>query len=304
MRVVSTYDKDGRLSYKELNDRFNLLLKAGWKRKLIYKISGRDYGGKKVLLRSYAYMSPNLTRRYGCKTFWILSGIHGEEPAGPNAIAENVALISNLAKSGIPIILMPLLNPLGYIRDYRYYNSRRHKHNKIMHSVGDADHLLPSLKNPANPRREKATNRYAEQVLSWVQLTATEHPPLVVFDHHEDEIEYSGNTNITSGYTYSYCYGKKSDIKDISKLVTNLLVRKGFPIQKDGLTSFDERITEGFVFNSKDGSIDEYLFYRGAKACFVVETTRDDQKPIPLESRKQVHAEIIGNYRKIWSLLK
>jgi len=233
-----------------------------------------------------------------------LSGIHGEEPAGPNALAENVALISKLAKSNIPVVLMPLLNPLGYIKDNRYYNAHRHKKGKPAHSVTDSEHLLPDLNTPTRFRQRKPSNKYAKQTLDWVKAHITKYPPLAVFDHHEDEIDHTETENINSGYTYSYCYGDSKDTKAVAKLVTDLLVKKGFPIQRNGKTWFDEKITEGFVSNSKDGSIDEYLSYRGARACFVVETTRDDQKPITLESRKQVHKEIIKNYPKIWSLLK
>ncbi len=259
MRVVSTYIKDGRLGYKELHDRLNLLHKAGWQRKVVYKISGKDYRSKRVNLKCYAYISPNLTQKSGKGAFWILSGVHGEEPAGPNALAENVALISKLAKSNVPVVLMPLLNPSGYIKDYRYYNSKRHKKGKPAHSVTDSEHLLPNLTTLTKFRQKKPSNKYARQVLDWVDTHISKYPPLVVFDHHEDEIDHTETENINSGYTYSYCYGNSKNTKKVAKLVTDLLVKKGFPIQRNGRTWFDEKITEGFVSNSKDGSIDEYL---------------------------------------------
>ncbi|HEY8265936.1 MAG TPA: hypothetical protein VIG03_05135, partial [Steroidobacteraceae bacterium] len=49
---------------------------------------------------------------------WILAGIHGEEPAGPNAIAAEVEDIAALGASQ-PVVLMPLLNPQGYARNWR-----------------------------------------------------------------------------------------------------------------------------------------------------------------------------------------
>ena len=54
---------------------------------------------------------------------WILAGIHGEEPAGPIAVAD---AIDDIAKLGAmrPVVLMPLLNPHGYARNWRYLNAR------------------------------------------------------------------------------------------------------------------------------------------------------------------------------------
>jgi hypothetical protein len=53
---------------------------------------------------------------------WILSGIHSEEPAGPNAIAEAIDDIAALGER-LPVVLVPLCNPHGYARNWRYLNT-------------------------------------------------------------------------------------------------------------------------------------------------------------------------------------
>ena len=52
---------------------------------------------------------------------WVLAGIHGEEPAGPNAVAAAIADIAMLGEHR-PVVLLPLLNPHGYARNWRYLN--------------------------------------------------------------------------------------------------------------------------------------------------------------------------------------
>lgn len=304
MQTAYTYNQDGRLSYKDLYAKYDALIEGGWSKKLVYRILGRDLNGTDVELFCYAYLSPKSSENAVNGAFWILSGIHGEEPAGPNALAENTDLIAKLWEQGIPVVLIPLLNPLGYIRDDRYFDSHRLKKGDPAHSITDAEHLLPDLTDPRKPRAQEPSNQYAEQVLKWIQKTVIEYPPLVVFDHHEDEIDHTETENINSGYTYSYCYGNPTNTKAVCRLITDLLIKNSFPIQESGKTWFDEEIAEGFVFNSNDGSVDEYLANRGAKACFVVETTRDDEQPISLAQRVQVHQEIIKTYPEMWTLLK
>lgn len=304
MQSITTYNLDGRLGLSDLYQRYYTLIARGWTKEPVYQISGQDLTGKTVDLTCYAYISTPSDKTSDTGAFWVLSGVHGEEPAGPNALTESVDLLAELAAQKIPVVLIPLLNPLGYIKDYRYFDTYRPKKGASMSSITDAEHLLPDLVDGSKPRAQKASSQYAEQALAWISNTAKKYPPLIVFDHHEDEVDHTETEDINSGYTYSYCYGSPKNTADLCKVITDLLVDNGFPIQRTGRTWFDEEITEGFVFNSRDGSVDEYLYHCGAKACFVIETTRDDEKPIPLNRRIKVHKEIIKSYQKMWSLLK
>ena len=80
------------------------------------------------------------------EALWILSGIHGEEPAGPNAIAANLASLTQLADAGVPIVVIPLANPNAYRHNWRYPNTPERDWKKGGgYSVGDAEYLLPDL---------------------------------------------------------------------------------------------------------------------------------------------------------------
>jgi len=104
---ISTYNKDGRKSFYELLSQFFKLKEAGWIAEKVYDSKSLDEFG--INLPSFCFK----TKKKG-KALWILSGIHGEEPAGPNAIAENIAFLIELGKK-IPIVLFPLCNPVGYV---------------------------------------------------------------------------------------------------------------------------------------------------------------------------------------------
>ncbi len=82
---------------------------------------------------------------------WILAGIHGEEPAGPNAVA---AAIDDIAKLGEhrPVVLLPLLNPHGYARNWRYLNVAEYSESVDGQSVGDSSHLLPDTPESGSGR--------------------------------------------------------------------------------------------------------------------------------------------------------
>lgn len=272
-------------------------------------MSGEDLDGHKVEFPIYGYLSPKEDAGKSKPSFWILSGIHGEEPAGPNALAESVGSIIQLNKSDIPVVFCPLLNPLGYCRDDRYFNA--HRMEGSGRSITDAEHLLLDISGHEKPRQNKPSNLYAKCILNWCIKTSKPYPPLIVMDHHEDEIDQNENHHIDSGVTYSYASGHHEKLLDICKLITDVLKKSGFPIQENGVTRFGEKVENGFVTNIKDGSIDEFLtateyfqetikFKQAASAVFAIETTRDDDKNIPLRKRIEAHKAIIELYQDIW----
>jgi len=113
MRIpnIKTYN-DGRKPIGELYSSFLELQKSGWILDTIVYSKG-EWMNKEVSLPIIALRTPKAG-----KSFYVLSGVHGEEPAGPNAISEQKT-IEYLARLGkkIPIVLLPLCNPLGYLRN-------------------------------------------------------------------------------------------------------------------------------------------------------------------------------------------
>ena len=107
-----------------------LATEHGWVAETIYAYPGTP----EVAIRSWR------TPHRG-EALWILSGIHGEEPAGPNAIAANLASLTQLAATGVPIVVIPLANPNAYRHNWRYPNTPERDWKKGGgYSVGDAEY--------------------------------------------------------------------------------------------------------------------------------------------------------------------
>lgn len=289
---IKTYDLDGRLPIETLWARYDKLVDSGlFVKELIYNQIGYTLNGREIEIPAYGYKSI-IHEGENRSALWVLSGIHGEEPAGPNAIADNVDEIIKQVQQGIPMVVVPLLNGLGYIRDDRYFDSHRGKGS----SVSDSDHLLGITEEP--------NSLYADQLGKWVIQTSKSHQPYLLFDHHEDEIEHDLSV-IDAHKSYNYSYGiDKEKIEALSIMLIKILADSGFPIQESGKTRFGEVIDHGFVRNSNDGSVDDLLSrLLGLKAGFVIETTRDDTVPIKLTTRIMAHTNIIKLYKTLWDEL-
>jgi hypothetical protein len=226
---------------------------------------------------------------------WILAGIHGEEPAGPVAIAQHIDLFAQFAQSQIPFVLLPLCNPVGYVLDWRYPNARRQQDGGG-HSVGDCTHLLPSAESPSQPRRPEGpacpeAAALSEHVLSLVG----DYPPLLSIDLHEDELADPRES-------YVYSQGEMGSGDPVALEVVSILERCGFAVPRRGITRFGEPIVDGVIAPTQDGSIDELLSSHvlirdgeaipgpGARTVMVVETPTG---AVPLARRVAAHAEIL-----------
>lgn len=295
-----TYSKDGRISLDELYHRFEALSRDPvWRKDTVYSY-GADGEGPIFSWR---------TARAG-EAVWIIAGIHGEEPAGPNAVARSLKSVMNLAASGVPVVLMPMCNPRAYRRNWRYPNVAERDWRKGGYSVGDAEYLLPDLKEGASPRAEKPPGPETAALTAYaLQLTRT-YPPVLVIDFHEDELSTEG------GYIYSQ--GRFYKKNPVGAEIIRLLKSSRIPIRLSGRTRFGEAITEGVIDSDekggplRDGSIDELLgtdslFRNGKKipgpsagTVIVVET------PAFLGSRLDVrvgaHRAIVDHIGELWQM--
>lgn len=301
-----TYSEDGRISTSKLQESYNKLSGFGWQSEIIAIQDGFSIT---------AFTTP-LIGNSPVKSLWILGGIHGEEPAGPNAFSTQIETINNLAKEGIPVVFIPLLNPLGYSRDWRYENEKRDF--RLGHSVGNAEHLL--LNNEEKKRIDSPQSQTAKQILKWVTKTISEYQPDLVFDHHEDRVTeiypQDDSRNLTSCYVY--LSGNSTKGVDIAKGVNQILKNSGLPVVDNGTTRFGEEIVDGIVTNISDGSIDEFfasekyfdtdtqkiVSKHPAQVVLVVETTVPFGNSIPLAKRQTAHEEIIKSYGDFWKRLK
>ena len=223
---------------------------------------------------------------------WILAGIHGEEPAGPNAVAAAIEDIARLGEKR-PVVLLPLLNPQGYARNWRYLNVAVYSESVDGQSVGDSSHLLPSSEDPGRARAAAPSSAEAGAITSWILSRQEDYPAAISLDLHEDNL-------IDEGYVYSQ--GAAGARDELAKIAVSVLRDSGVPIRMAGATRFDEPIEDGIVGPVTDGSIDELMSARevvvagarrpgpGAGTVLVLETPA---AALPLAKRVAAHAAVL-----------
>ena len=246
--ATADYTSDGRLALGALMQRFDeLSSRHGWLPETVYQYPGAAGAAIK------AWRTPQ-----SGEALWVLSGIHGEEPAGPNAIASNLASLTRLADAGVPIVVIPLANPNAYRHNWRYPNTPERDWKKGGgYSVGDAEYLLPDLATGTGPRAEGASGPETAALTQYVLRLAGQYPPRLVLDLHEDELSTEG------GYIYSQ--GRQADGNPVGAEIIRLLQATGIPLRQSGQTRFGETIVQGVISRDdkggpiRDGSIDELL---------------------------------------------
>jgi hypothetical protein len=294
------YTADGRAKLAQLSARYESLAKQyGWQQETVYAYP--DEPGLVILAWRTSQSGPAL---------WLLSGIHGEEPAGPNAIAQQLEGLAKLADAGIPVVLIPLCNPKAYRSNWRYPNTAERDWRKGGYSVGDSEYLLPDLERSPGPRAPAAPGPETVALTSFVLRTSQTYPPQLVLDLHEDELSTEG------GYIYSQ--GAHPDGSPVGAEIIRLLRASGIPIRTSGRTRFDEPIVDGVISRDdqgapiRDGSIDELLASRevfvdgirqagpAAPTVIVVETPAFAGSRLALRIAAQ--ASVLRQVRALWDL--
>jgi hypothetical protein len=232
---------DGRLPIQELFRAYQTLLEKGWRLDIVSQSQpqGRTYPLPIIALR---------TPQAG-EAVWILSGIHGEEPAGPNAIAASIEAIAILGEQR-PVVLLPLNNPHGYVNNWRYLNMATYSETVEGQSVGDSSHLLLDPDNPALARAPAASSSEADAITAYVLRQAASYPPAISIDLHEDNL-------ISEGYVYSQ--GELGTADPLALAAVRVLEENGIRLKMSGETRFGEPISGGIIGPVVDGSIDELM---------------------------------------------
>ena len=298
---LKTYQRDGRKSIGELYDAYERFEEELWIRE---RIHNQKFQTKR---KSKKHSLPILGFRTKLKgpAAWIISGIHGEEPSGPNAISQYVGFLNDLAMK-IPLVVLPLCNPVGYTLNWRYPDRRKSPKEKkeLVKSVGDSEHYLQDLKNPKKPRKKKPSCKEAEEITSFVLKRIRRYPPVLVLDFHEDE---------SASSLYIYSQGKLGASDPVAKAVVKILEEKGFRIRKNGKTRYGQDIKEGITGRVSDGSIDELLASKhvivnneirrkpSAKSVITIETST---KNMPMKIRVKVHLGVLLSTEKFFDMIK
>jgi hypothetical protein len=234
---------DGRPPIADLHASCDALVRSGWRRVEITTQPGE--GGARLPILAYLNSSS--------VDHVLIGGIHGREPAGAVALAAYAERLRELGE-GRRILLLPLLNPWGYSRHIRYGPTGL--------SVSDSDHLLGRAPAPACPE--------AAAITTFVMDAVRIDPGAAVLDLHEDPVYEEPGYHLEGRGSYLYLSGDGALTHPVSRRVYRSLETSPFPLIKEGVTRFGERLVDGVVVDTEDGSIDELLARK--RACCPVIT--------------------------------
>lgn len=262
--------RDGRPAIAEIHQNCDELLAAGWQRAEITAQVTAE--GERLPI--YAYFNS------GRVDYILIGGIHGREPAGAIANSRYAGKLKQLG-SDRKILLLPLLNPWGYFQHIRYGPNGQ--------SVSDSDHCLGRLPVAASPE--------AAAITAFVLNTMIINPGAAVLDLHEDPVYEAPDYHLEGWGSYLYISGENCLSHPIANRVVRCLGSCSLPLIREGTTRFGERLIDGIIVNTEDGSIDE-LLYKLRACCPVItaETILHAENMPPLTERVATYLKVLDAF--------
>jgi hypothetical protein len=258
---------DDRPPLAEVFSAFEPLLLAGWR--MIEIATQPAPSGGALPIRAYVNAEP--------LDAVLIGGIHGREPAGALALARYVPRLVERG-SALRVLVMPLLNPWGYLQHIRYGASGA--------SVSDSDHLLGRAPDPACPE--------AAAITAFVMDGVRIRPGAAVLDLHEDPVYEAPDYQFEGSGSYIYVTGTGAIAHPASRRVRACLERSRLPLVGEGVTRFGERLSDGVIVDSADGSIDELLARRvGCSPVITVENLLHAPDSPALAQRVEVYLDVL-----------
>lgn len=236
---------------------FDQLLSTRWQKVPLYT---------PPLLLSFAYISPMQNHNY---SLIIDAGIHGNETSPIIALTNTVQRLNYLSEQ-IHLIVIPVANPSGFIKNIRYIDSNEPVSNT--QSVGDMGHLMAwyegDILHDISPQ---PNNEYCNQLgkfgLQMQQTFQIKH----CFDLHEDDTPYLP----PGGYMYPIANLTRTQIQFLSQLYS----KHNISLITNQKTRFNEPIQNGLVHSLPNASFPEIFTSQGATGVTLETTT---QLPIAL----------------------
>lgn len=260
---------DTRPPLAALLSSFDALSAAGWRVRDIASQPAPEPAGAPLPIRVYCNADE--------VDAVLVGGIHGREPAGPVALARGVASLIEHGRRH-RLLVMPLLNPWGYLQRERYGPSGR--------SVSDSDHLLGRAPEPACPE--------AGDITAFVMNGIRIRPGAAVLDLHEDPVYEAPDYRYEGFGSYLYFIGEGALEHPASRRVRECLRDSPLPLVRDGTTRFGEAVVDGAIVDSADGSIDELFARRlGCTPVITVENLLHGPETPPLAQRVEVYLRVL-----------
>jgi hypothetical protein len=194
----------------------------------------------------------------------IVGGIHGDEPIGPLTIAHYLSrILKHALKTKINIIIYPLVNPYGIEKNKRFNQKKFNCNSFWIHEKGIMAKESQIIKNDIKKYK-------VEFLLSM----------------HENGVTKKKKF-------FLYCMGNRQ----VGEELVRTLNKHKIPIFEKGFrgTGGEGRIKNGIIFNWHDGTLEDYISHRKAKASICTET----HLKWPLTRRLEVNYLLIKKMMEI-----
>jgi hypothetical protein len=216
---IDTYADDGRASLDTLYKRYLLLSQK----------DKMPHGLEKFIINTFYFGNPSesfrttecqnlpiftLENRATGMAVYLIAGIHGEEPAGPIAIAN---MVEKIRTFDFPIIILPVANPWGYKNNWRLINAASEDYDGA--TIWGAEHHMAHPEIPDRPWFNTPICHQALTFTTHLLKLSRKYAPVLVIDLHE---------NHTDNASYVYSHGR-SGIDDPVALAVERIIAKNAP---------------------------------------------------------------------------
>ena len=118
-----------------------------------------------------------------------------------------------------------------------------------------------------------------------------------MLDLHEDPVYEAPDYHLEGWGSYLYFSGEGCLEHPVARRVYRCLEASALPLIKEGVTRFGERLVDGVIANTEDGSIDELLAKkRACSPVITAETILHSETTPPLSERVSTYLAVLDAF--------
>jgi hypothetical protein len=198
----------------------------------------------------------------------VTAGFHGEEPAGPLALAAHFDRIAARARRlNVGLTVFPCINPSGFEAGTRYNASGEKPNNDFLRYETRPGRLEGTLPDAQSFRRWRVFRGGPKETRALRRVLERLPTPVAALDLHQDNY-------MRRRATYAYVFGDAQDYVPLQRRSM-----KHLPIAREATVDPGLRTDRHGLIWFHDGSITDWFFRRGSRWCAALETTT--KSPLP-----------------------
>jgi hypothetical protein len=211
--------------------------------------------------------------QHGVREVVIVSGQHGDEPAGPLALYDAAdGLFSHARALGVGLRLYPCANPEGFqARKRRDDQGATRSNTAIEYRVGDkwVGELPADAPEPAEYRPARGTAPETKVLVAALNAGPV---PWAFLDLHQDSA-------VPVGKMYGYCFGSRAPYAAVMRECQEAEPWEGGKLKNEAWSKVALTTDADGLVNLRDGSPVDWMWRRGAQMSICVEAPTEPTAP-------------------------